>query len=70
MNKDGERYYLAADVIDNPPAGTTAYEQAGVLAVRLTALARIHYPASPPIELAGSLTDGDGNVTVLSQHCF
>ena len=64
VRKEGDKYYLTASSIDVPPAGVAFNEEARRLVNLLNGIARLRDPACPAIDLAGSYTDEDGNVTV------
>ena len=65
--KDDDGYYLAADVIDDPPAGRTYYQVAQERLAIANGLGRVRDPSFRPVQLTGRYQDGDqGSIVVLA----
>lgn len=63
---DGDRYYLTAPEIDNPPEPGRSDQPAEKLIGRINGLARARDASYRPVSLTGIVTGMDGNVTVFA----
>lgn len=67
---DGDRFYLTAPEIDNPPNGKTCHDVAKQVIVRVNGLARVRNSSFRPVQLTGTYQDDDGRQHVFAEVPF